>query len=139
MKTGSHDVASFSLVVSILGALAGVVAGYGLDRIVDGRRLLAILASVFAVVVIIVFRSSLGRLSPSLQIGGTGSRVSSYLWVAICLSTIIGGLAGHDLCELFQISSGAVIGFASGSLAAVSIVMLMILYFHAHPEAGVEF
>jgi hypothetical protein len=69
MKTGSHDVASFSLVVSILGALAGVIAGYGLDRIVNGRRLLAILASVFAVAVIIAFRTSLARISPSLRIG----------------------------------------------------------------------
>ena len=140
MKSSSdHDPASFTLAVSILGALAGVIAGYGLDRVVDSRRLLALLAAVFAVAVIVAFRNFLGSISSSLRLGRSGSKVPSYLWLAICLATIIGGLAGHDLCELWQVMSGAVIGFASGALAAVSMAMLMVFYFHAHPESGVEF
>jgi hypothetical protein len=89
--------------------------------------------------VIVGFRNFLGSISPSLRLGRSGSKVPSYLWLAICLATIIGGLAGHDLCELGQVMSGAVIGFASGALAAVSMAMLMVFYFHAHPESGVEF
>ena len=58
------DPASFILAVSILGAVSGVIAGYELDREVDDRRLLALIAAYFAVAVVSIFRSYLGRLSP---------------------------------------------------------------------------
>jgi hypothetical protein len=138
-NTSDHDPASFTLFVSILGALAGVVAGYGLDRVVDSRRLLALLAAVFAVTVIVAFRHFLGRISPALRAWRAGSKIPSYFWIATCIATIIGSLAGHDLCELEQVASGAVVGFASGALAAVSLAMLMVFYFYEHPETGVEF
>jgi hypothetical protein len=138
-NTSDHDPASFTLFVSILGALAGVIAGYGLDRVVESRRLLALLAAVFAVAVIVAFRNSLGRISPTLRVWRAGSKIQSYFWIATCLATIIGGLAGHDLCELGQVASGAVVGFASGALAAVSLATLMVFYFYEHPETGVEF
>jgi hypothetical protein len=93
-NTRDHDPASFTLFVSILGALAGVVAGYGLDRVVDSRRLLALIAAVFVVAVIVAFRNSLGRISPALRVRRAGSKIPSYFWKATCLATIIGGLAG---------------------------------------------
>jgi hypothetical protein len=146
MKSENHDPApstldpaTFVLIVSILGALSGVIAGYELDREVTDRRLLALISAFFAVAVVSIFRSYLGKLSPALSLGRFARKVSRYLWFSICLSTIIGGLAGHDLCELFGVSSGAVVGFASGVLAAISKAVLMVLYFHEHPKTDVAF
>ncbi len=134
-----HDPASFVLVISIVGGIAGVIVGYGLQAALPGTRSLALLAAFLAVAITSIFRSYLGRLSPSLQLWHHRAKVPLYLWLSICLSTIIGGLAGHDLCEAFDVSSGAIIGLVSGVLAAVSMALLMVLFFHEHPENKVEF
>ncbi|MVT64946.1 hypothetical protein GPL21_07480 [Bradyrhizobium pachyrhizi] len=133
------DPATFMLVVSILGALVGAIAGYEFDHSVHDRRLLAVIAAFFAVAAVSIFRMYIGALSPALSLGRFARNVSSYLWFSICLSTIVGGLAGHDLCELFQVSSGAAVGFASGVLAAIGKATLMVLYFHERPKAGMNF
>lgn len=134
-----HDPASFVLVISILGGIAGVIAGYGLEAALPGARSLALVAAFFAVAITSIFRSYLGKVSPSLQLWQHQAKVPLYLWLSICLSTIIGGLAGHDLCEAFEVSSGPIIGLVSGVLAALSMALLMVLFFHEHPENKVEF
>jgi hypothetical protein len=146
MKSENHnavsftlDPATFMLAVSILGALVGAIAGYEFDRLVNDRRLLALTAAFFAVAVVSILRRYLGALSPALSLGQFARKVSPYLWLSIGLSSIIGGLAGHDLCVLFQDTSGAVVGFASGVLAAISKSILMVLYFREHPKVGVDF
>jgi hypothetical protein len=120
--------------VSAFGAVGGAAIGYGLDGIVPDKRLLALLAAFFAVAVIIVFRRVLGRSYPPLRI--TFPFVG---WLNICFSTLIGGLAGHDLTQSFGLATGIVTGFTSGILASISMAMFMIIYFYEHPEKGVEF
>ena len=138
-KVERHDPASFVLVISILGALVGVITGYGLQELLSGTRLLALLAAFFAVAITSIFRSYLGRLSRSLRLRKHDAKVPLYLWLSICLSTVIGGLAGHDLCESFDVSSGPVVGFVSGVLASLCMALLMVLFFHEHPEDHLEF
>lgn len=138
-KVESHDPATFVLVISILGAIAGVIVGYGLQEVLSGTRLLALFAAFFAVAITSIFRSYLSRLSRSLRVWKHGAKVPLYLWLSICLSTVIGGLAGHDLCESFDVSSGPIIGFVSGVLASLCMALLMVLFFHEHPESRVEF
>jgi hypothetical protein len=127
-------VAIFLLIVSAFGAVGGAAIGYGLDGIVPDRRLLALLAAFFAVALVIVFRRVLGRSYPPLRI-----KFPLVGWLTICFSTLIGGLAGHDLTQLFGLTRGIVTGFTSGTLASISMAMLMIVYFYEHPEKGVEF
>jgi len=126
-------------VISILGALTGVIAGYALDRVLGGGRLLALLSAFSAVAITNIFRLYLSSISRSLRLWPRGAKMPVYLWLSICLATLIGGLAGHDLCDFFGMSSGAVIGFVSGVLAALSMALLMVLYLHEHPVRSVEF
>ena len=63
----------------------------------------------------------------------------NFLWLSILLSTLIGALAAHDLCQMVKITTGAVIGFASATLAVVSMVSLIVLCFTEHPEGTLDF
>jgi len=139
VKIEHGDPTSFVLIISVLGALAGTIAGYALEGASSGTRVLALLAAFFAVAITSIFRSYLGKISQSLRLWQHDAKVPLFLWLSICLSTIIGGLAGHDLCEYFNISSGPIVGFVSGVLAAVSMALLMVLYFYKHPENNLEF
>jgi hypothetical protein len=121
-----------------VGALAGATVGYGLGQVLSGRRVLAVLAALLAVGVTALFRVYLGRILPRLGLWQHG-KIPLYLWISVGLSTILGGLAGHDLCEYFNVSSGLVIGSVSGVQAALSMALLMVLYFHEHPEVHLEF
>ncbi len=134
-----HDPESFILVIAILGALTGTLVGYGVDQVLEGRRLLALLAAFSAVIICNLFRLYLSGVSRSLQLWPPGSKVPPYLWLSICVATIIGGLAGHDISEFVGISSGAIIGFGSGVLASLSMALLMVLYLHEHPVGTAEF
>jgi hypothetical protein len=120
--------------VSAFGAVGGAAIGYGLDGTVPDRRLLALLAAFFAVALVIIFRGVLGKSYPPLRV-----RFPLVGWLNIFFSTLIGGLAGHDLTRLFGLPSGIVTGFISGTLASISMAMLMIIYFHEHREKHVEF
>jgi hypothetical protein len=120
--------------LSAFGAVVGAAIGYGLDGVVPERRLLALFAAFSAVALVIVFRGVLGRSYPPLRI-----KFPLVGWLNVCFSTLIGGLAGHDLTQLFGLTRGIVTGFASGTLASISMAMLMIIYFYEHPEKGVEF
>jgi hypothetical protein len=132
-------VAIFLLMVTLLGALTGAGVGYGLDGVLHGRRLLALLAAFSAVAVVSVLRVVLGRSSPLLFLAPPGAKIPLQVWLSVCLSTLIGALAGHDLTQLFDVPYGAIVGLFSGGLASISMATLMIVYFHEHPERGVEF
>jgi hypothetical protein len=119
--------------------LAGWAVGYGLDRFVHGRRLLAILAAFSAVVLVSILRHLLSDLVPALAPVRPEVRLPWPVWLSIFFSTLIGALAAYDLCEASELTSGWIVGFASGLLAAISMAVLMILYFYRHPESGVEF
>ncbi|WP_414476064.1 hypothetical protein [Microvirga sp. M2] len=127
------------LLVGLFGALAGWVVGYSLDGIVQGRRLLAILAAISAVVLVTILRHVLSDLVPALAPVRPAARLPWPVWLSIIFSTLIGALAAYDLCEASALTSGWVVGFTSGTLAAVSMAVLMMLYFYRHPETGIEF
>jgi hypothetical protein len=136
MKNSSdHDPASFILVVSILGALAGVIGAYGLDS----GRLLALLAAVFAVALIVAFRNFLRRISPSLRLGRSGSKVPSYLWLRSASPRSSAVLRDTTSASWGRSCQALSLDLPPGRLAAVSMAMLMVFHFHAHPESGVEF
>lgn len=129
---------AFTLVVSIVGAFVGVIVGYSLDDHVQSRRLLAFLAAAAAVLVVTFGRHILASI-PALSIAGGRNEIRPFLWFSIVLSSILGALAGHDLCELYSLSAGWIIGLSSGILASLSMALIMVVYFHEHPEKGVEF
>jgi len=137
--SSGHDLESFVLVVSIFGAVVGTGAGGAVAAETQSTRLAAIVSAFLAVALITCFRLLLGKWVPALLLPRPGTKMPNFLWLSIFLSTLIGGLAGHDLCQLFDVTAGPVIGFASGTLAAVSMASLMVLYFTEHPERKLDF
>jgi hypothetical protein len=128
----------FFLIVWLAGAAGGAVLGYLLDGVID-ERLLGIVAAFLVVILLGILRQALGASFPSLFLAPKRATIPVAVWVSIAFATLVGGLAGHDLSQLADISSGAMIGSLSGTIAAISMASLMILYFREHPEEGVEF
>lgn len=133
------DPATFIFVDCILGAVAGVIIGYWLDRPTVDSRVVALIAAFAAVAVAALFREYLSRFSPALSFRHHGKTIPRFVWMSIGLAAVIGALAGHDLCTLFGDTSGVIVGLVSGTLAAVSKATLTIFYFHEHPKRGLDF
>lgn len=129
----------FLFIVSLLGAAGGALVGYCLDQFGTNLRLLAILTAFSAVALVIIVRHVFGKMFPSLVLAVHEAGFPIPFWISVCFSILLGGLAGHDLCEIFAAPSGVMIGLTSGVLAAVSMATLMILYFLDHPQRGLEF
>jgi hypothetical protein len=89
---------------------------------------LAILAALVAVMVVGILRRFLGETYPRLFLEPTPTRISVAVWVSILVSALIGGLAGYDLSELAGTSAGVFIGLFSGSLATLSMALLVIVH-----------
>ena len=123
------SVSIFLLVAIVLGATSGAIAGGILDGLVSDRRVLALLAALFAVLLVGVVRRFLGETFPALFLTPTRSPIPVSAWVIIVISALIGGLAGHDLGELARTSAGMFVGLFSGTLAALSMATLVLLYF----------
>jgi hypothetical protein len=123
------SVSIFLLVVIVLGAVSGAVAGGILDGVVADRRLLALLAALLAVLVVGLVRRFLGETYPGLFLTPTRSPIPVNAWLVIVISALIGGFAGHDLSDLARTSAGIFVGLFSGTLAAVSMATLVLLYF----------
>jgi len=122
------SVSIFLLVALVIGAVAGAVSGALLDGVISGRRLLAILAALVAVTAVGIVRRFLGETFPRLFLEPTPTRISVAAWVSIVVSALIGGLAGDDLSELAGTSAGVFIGLFSGTVATISMAMLVIVY-----------
>lgn len=132
-------VAAFISIVALLGGIVGGIVGYLLDGTLHDGRLLSLVSAFVAIMAIILVRRLLGRLFRVLSLGRPGVGASAHLWLSICFATLIGGLAGHDLGQLFGEPWGALKGFIAGILSATSMATLMSIYFHAHHKKGVEF
>lgn len=132
-------VAVFLVLISVLGAIGGVITGYILDRVIHDRRLLAILAAFIAVAFATAVRVLMARRAPGVFLAKQHTGLPRALAISACITSLAGGLAAHDLSRLADISSGPIIGFVSGTLAALLMALLMIVYFHQHSAARLEF
>jgi hypothetical protein len=131
-------IAIFLLIMVLIGAAAGATIGAALGGLVH-LRWLAVLAALSAIIVLGIVRGGLGKFFPNLFLPPRGSSIPLVVWIGAIYSAIVDGLAGHDLGQLGGVSSAPIIGFLSGTIAAVSMATLVILYFKQHPEEGVEF
>lgn len=132
-------VAIFMMIALITGAVFGAALGQALNTSISEKRILSILAALFAVLIIGVIRRLFGKAYPSVFMAPHGKTIPPAVWLGIAFSAVVGGLAGHDIGLQFGVTSGALFGLASGTIAGVSMSMLMIVYFHEHPEEGVEY
>jgi hypothetical protein len=98
-----------------------------------------VLAALSAIIVLGVVRRGCGKLFPKLFLTPRGSSIPLVVWISAVYSAVVGGLAGHDCAQLVGVPSAPIIGLFSGTIAALRMVTLMILYFKQHPEEGVEF
>jgi uncharacterized membrane protein YfcA len=131
-------VAIFLLVMVLIGAVTGTAIGAALAGTMH-LRWLAVLSALLVIIFLGTIRTRLGRLFPKLSLARRGSSIPSAVWIGGFYSAIVGGLAGHDFGQLAGIYSAPLVGFFSGTIAAVSMSALMILYFRNHPGQGVEF
>lgn len=132
-------VSVFMFVALILGAFAGTALGASLDGSMSERRGLSIVAALFALAVIWLVRHFLGEGFPAVFMKPRGKSIPPAVWLGVVFSSIVGGLAGHDIGLLFGVSSGALFGLISGTIAGISMSMLMVVYFHEHREERTEF
>jgi hypothetical protein len=139
MTSEQGFIAIFLLIMSVFGSILGAAFGYVLDGVIQSRRLLAIVAAFSAVVLAVIIRSALGKSFPSLFFARQGTTLRFPVWFSACLTSLLGGLAGHDLVQLFGTPLGPIVGFISGTLATLSLSVLVILYLYKHPEEGVPF
>src|SRR5690348_8801609 len=135
---GAGFISIFLFIVSLAGAAGGAILGYVLESFVH-ERLLGIVAAFLVIILIWLLRRALGASFPWLFLAPKTDTIPVTVWVSVAFSTFVGGLAGHDLSQLARSSSGALIGFLSGTIAAISMASLMIIYFREHPEAGIKF
>jgi len=131
-------VAIFLLVMVLIGAVTGAIIGAASAGAVH-LRWSALLAVLSAIIVIGIARSSFGKSFPKLFLAPRSRSIPLAVWISAVYSALVGGLAGHDLGQLVGVASAPIIGFFSGTIAAIGMAMLMILYFKQHPERGVEF
>lgn len=132
-------VAVFLVLISALGAIGGVITGSIFDGAIHDRRVLAIVAAFVAVAFATAVRILMARRAPALFLARQRTGLTRALVIIACITSLASGLAAHDLSRLAEITSGPIIGFVSGTLAALIMALLMIVYFHRHPAAGVEF
>jgi hypothetical protein len=135
----SNFASTFIFIALLMGAVAGAAFGQALDSSVSDRRLLSILAALFAVAIIWLVRHFLGEAYPAAFVKPRGRSIPPAVWLGLAFSSVVGGLAGHDIGQLFGVSSGALFGLISGTIAGISMSMQMIVYFHEHPEEHTEF
>lgn len=132
-------IAIFLLIVAVVGAVGGAIVGYGLGAFGTQERILAILAAFAAIVLVIAVRHGLSKPYPSLFLTVHEADFPVPFWTSVFFSTLVGGLAGHDLGEALGTPMDWEFGLFSGALAALSMAALMILYFYDNPEKGLEF
>ena len=135
---GAGFISIFLFIVSLAGAAGGAILGYVLESVVH-ERLLGVVAAFLVIILIWLLRRVLGASFPWLFLAPKAAAIPFAIWVSVAFSTFVGGLAGHDLSQLAGSSSGALIGCLSGTIAAISLASLMIIYFREHPEVGIRF
>ena len=97
------------------------------------------MAAISAIIVLGIVRSGLGKSFPTMLLARRERSTLPVVWISALYSAVVGGLAGHDFGQFVGVPSAAIIGFFSGTIAAISMATLMILYFKQHPRNGVEF
>ena len=97
--TGGRDTGGFAsifmFIALMVGAIAGAAFGQSLNGGVSERRLLSILAALFAVVIIWLIRHFLGNAYPAVFVKPHGKSIPPALWLGLAFSSVVGGLAGH--------------------------------------------
>ncbi|MDW6024880.1 hypothetical protein SAZ10_24295 [Mesorhizobium sp. BAC0120] len=137
-RTGGFA-STFIFIALLAGAIFGATFGQALDGRIAERRVLSILAAFFAVLIIWLVRHFLGKAYPAAFVKPRGKSIPLAVWLGVTFSSVVGGLAGHDIGQLFGVTSGALYGLISGTIAGISMSMLMVVYFHEHPEERTEF
>lgn len=109
--TGTRDTGGFAstfmFIALIIGAFFGTAFGQSLDGSVSERRLLSILSALFAMMIIWLVRHFLGNAFPTVFVKPHGKSIPPAVWLGVVFSSIVGGLAGHDIGQLFGVTSGA--------------------------------
>jgi hypothetical protein len=129
----------FIFIALTVGIISGALFGQLLDSSLGEKRILSILAALFSVVIIWLVRHFLGNAFPAVLVKPRGKSIPPAVWLGVFFSSVVGGLAGHDIGLFFGVTSGVLFGMLSGTIAGVSMSMLMIVYFHEHPEEGTEY
>lgn len=137
-RSTSNFASIFIFIALIIGAVAGAAVGWTLAGRI-GDRLLSIFAALFAVVAIWSLRHVLGDSYPDLFARPRDKSIPPAIWLGVAFSSVVGGLAGHDIGLLFGVTTGALFGLTSGTIAGASMAMLVIVYLHEHPEEHSEF
>lgn len=117
----------YILPATIVGAMVGTIFGALFDGVIEGRRTLAVLAALAAIVVDYLIRRYIGRAFPNL-FGSDGNRPPSppVLFVAVIVA-LAGGLATHDLGLIINMMGGAALGGFSGLFASLMMAILVTL------------
>lgn len=127
-QTGYVSIYIFA--AALIGAAVGLVFGALFDAVIPGRRTLAVLSALAAVAVELGARRYVATAFPQVFVP---ARSPSLIFVSLVIA-LAGGLATHDLGLIWNVLSGAVLGFFSGLFAGLMASILMVLKAAEQPK-----
>lgn len=117
----------YILVAVAVGAATGAAFGLVFDGVIGGRRILAVLSALAAIVVDYIVRGFAADRLPGLFLDARAARTSPSLLFVACVIATAGGLATHDLALVFNVMYGPVLGGVSGLFASLMAAVLVVL------------
>jgi MFS family permease len=119
----SSYVSIYLFAAVLIGAAVGLVFGALFDALIPGRRTLAVLSALAAVAAELGSRRYVAKAFPQVFVP---PRSPSLIFISVVIA-LAGGLATHDLGLIWNVMSGAVLGFFSGLFAGLMASVLMVL------------
>lgn len=126
--TPTTSYASIYIVIAVvIGTIVGTLFGGLFDNVISGRRTLAVLAALAAIIVDYLVRRHAAAAFPKLFLGGRAATPSPPLMFVAGLIALAGGLATHNLGLVFNVMAGPVLGGVSGLFATLMVAALVML------------
>jgi hypothetical protein len=123
----SNYISIYIVVAAIIGLVVGALFGAIFDGAIPGRRTIAVLSALAAIVVDYFVRRYASGVLPNLFLGAKAAKVPPSLLFVAFIIALAGGLATHDLALLWNVSNGAVLGGFAGLFAALMTAILVVI------------
>jgi len=115
------------LVVLLVGAVIGALAGLGLGGLFANPWYLAIVAGFFSTIISCIARDFIAGLRGGL--GPERSRTPTLVLVYAAVASLAGSSAATEVAQQSGVSSSVWIGTLAGLFSAILMAMLMITYY----------
>jgi len=123
----SSYISIYIFIAALIGAVVGTLFGTIFDGMISGRRTLAVLSAIAAIVADYLVRRYASGAVPNLSLGARSETPSPPLLFVIFVMALAGGLATHDLGLVFNVMAGPVLGGFSGLFATLMAAILVVL------------